>query len=262
MNASIGNDKAYTLEFVTSLQRLNFSEDIAVFLTEFCQHLGFSHYWYIYADTVDHLRSGNMVSLTNYPDDFAIPYIKYRKYLSGPVFLTNFEASCRPRFWDEIFAGKALSNASLDSIAWAKARGIHNGVLCNLPRSIAEFALLHFAIPKDAMLSTYDKESLVLTLESVQSIIHKKCKDILYSHRVQENKRRLTRRQTECLIWAARGKTSEETALITGLSTHTIQDHLDKAVRNLNAANKVEAVAKAILQGEINQIDFVVDNFH
>lgn len=55
----------------------------------------------------------------------------------------------------------------------------------------------------------------------------------------------LSRREVECLSWAARGKTAEATALILGRSVETVRVHLKHAIAKLGAANCAHAVAKA-----------------
>lgn len=56
----------------------------------------------------------------------------------------------------------------------------------------------------------------------------------------------LTPRETQCLTWAARGKTMAETALILGITKRTVEFHLDNARTKLNAMTLSQAVAKAI----------------
>ena len=57
----------------------------------------------------------------------------------------------------------------------------------------------------------------------------------------------LTPREAECLSWAARGKTAEDSALILGRSAETVRVHLKHAIAKLRARNVTHAVAKAIL---------------
>lgn len=56
----------------------------------------------------------------------------------------------------------------------------------------------------------------------------------------------LTLQQRKCLVWAAEGKTTEEIALILGISVSTINKHLDAASEILNANNRTHAIAKAV----------------
>jgi DNA-binding CsgD family transcriptional regulator len=55
----------------------------------------------------------------------------------------------------------------------------------------------------------------------------------------------LTKREKECLVWAAEGKTSWETAQILAISERTVIFHLQNAIDKLDVANRTQAVAKA-----------------
>jgi len=61
----------------------------------------------------------------------------------------------------------------------------------------------------------------------------------------------LTGRERECLIWAAQGKTSWETARILDVAEVTVNFHLKNVVKKLGVANRVQAVAQAVTDGLI-----------
>lgn len=56
----------------------------------------------------------------------------------------------------------------------------------------------------------------------------------------------LAEREIEALTWSARGKTSDEIALILGLSKRTVDFHIDNARAKLGVATRIQAVVKAI----------------
>lgn len=56
----------------------------------------------------------------------------------------------------------------------------------------------------------------------------------------------LSEREVEVLTWSARGKTSDETAAILGLSKRTVDFHMDNARAKLGVANRTQAVVKAV----------------
>ena len=60
---------------------------------------------------------------------------------------------------------------------------------------------------------------------------------------------RLSKREVQCLHWAALGKTDEEIATIMSLSAATIQFHLRNAAAKLNAVNRCQTVYKATQLG-------------
>jgi DNA-binding CsgD family transcriptional regulator len=59
----------------------------------------------------------------------------------------------------------------------------------------------------------------------------------------------LTRREAECLEWAARGNTTREIAMTLGISQRTVKKYLGGAMMKLDASTRTEAVAKAIGAG-------------
>lgn len=61
----------------------------------------------------------------------------------------------------------------------------------------------------------------------------------------------LTAREQECLHWAARGKTSWETAMILDVAEVTVNFHLKNVMKKLGVANRVHAVARAVAFGLI-----------
>jgi DNA-binding CsgD family transcriptional regulator len=56
----------------------------------------------------------------------------------------------------------------------------------------------------------------------------------------------LSRREHECLQWAAEGKTAWETGMILSIAEGTVVKILASAIRKLDCANKPQAVVKAL----------------
>lgn len=61
----------------------------------------------------------------------------------------------------------------------------------------------------------------------------------------------LSRRESECLAWAAQGKTYTEIAMLVGISFGSVKSYLDSARYKLDAVNLPHAVALAITYGLI-----------
>jgi DNA-binding CsgD family transcriptional regulator len=64
---------------------------------------------------------------------------------------------------------------------------------------------------------------------------------------------KLSRRERECLYWAAKGKTFGEIATILTLSERTVKFYLDIARHKLGAMNITEAVAKGVSMNILHQ---------
>ncbi|MFB2549682.1 transcriptional regulator VisN [Ensifer soli] len=56
----------------------------------------------------------------------------------------------------------------------------------------------------------------------------------------------LTEREVECLSWIAEGKTSDEIAMILGISRNTINNYITSIMRKTQTKTRVEAIAFAV----------------
>lgn len=63
---------------------------------------------------------------------------------------------------------------------------------------------------------------------------------------------KLSKREMECLHWAALGKSSEETAMIIGLTEHTVTTYRRQIKKKLNCINMTQAVFEGMRQGYLN----------
>ncbi len=63
---------------------------------------------------------------------------------------------------------------------------------------------------------------------------------------------KLTRREVECLRWAALGKTDQEISMIIGRSQPTVRFHMRNAIEKLDAVNRSQAVFKATQLGYLS----------
>ena len=61
----------------------------------------------------------------------------------------------------------------------------------------------------------------------------------------------LTEREHECLYWSAGGKTSKETAMILGISQHTVYFHLKNAASKFQVNSTRQAITQAIWRGMV-----------
>jgi DNA-binding CsgD family transcriptional regulator len=57
---------------------------------------------------------------------------------------------------------------------------------------------------------------------------------------------KLSVREIECLRWAAAGKSSDEIAIILGISVNTVSSYFKTATRKLDAVNRMQAIARAL----------------
>lgn len=59
----------------------------------------------------------------------------------------------------------------------------------------------------------------------------------------------LSERERECLRWVSEGKTTDEVALILGVSSNTVNSYIAHAIQKFGASNRAMAIAAAIRSG-------------
>jgi DNA-binding CsgD family transcriptional regulator len=59
----------------------------------------------------------------------------------------------------------------------------------------------------------------------------------------------LSDRERECLYWASEGKTTDEVAVILGVSANTVNSYITHAMQKFSASNRAMAVATAVRNG-------------
>lgn len=146
------------------------------------------------------------------------------------------------------------------NLDWAAQNGIHDGLSYPVNGSYDEFVLLHLSIKKDSFATSELLNNRKLFLRSIIHMIYSKANNILCNEYLA-NYNKLTPREIDCLLWAARGKTIWETGKILKISQYTVRSHLENSIKKMRATNKVEASVKAVLFKQINVTD-IISYFH
>lgn len=191
----------------------------------------------------------------------------YQSEASEPIFLTNYPAEWRSRYLDKAYyyvdpvsilgtkrrlpfkwgCGRFLNGfKASQKLVFYEARefGVANGFTLPVHGPKGECGLFTVVSPdNDAQFDEAISE-VEGALYILGSNAHALCMErfaIAGSVETIE----LSARERECLIWTARGKTSDDIAEIIRRATPTVNYHLQKAMRKLNAVNKFQAVIKA-----------------
>jgi DNA-binding CsgD family transcriptional regulator len=94
------------------------------------------------------------------------------------------------------------------------------------------------------------KYSCMANVSLVALSAHQRSEEL--SAQRQSSTIRLSERERETLRWAAYGKTSEDIALIMGISERTVRKHVGSAMLKLDVTSRVQAVARAIAAGLVH----------
>ena len=187
--------------------------------------------------------------LSNYPKEWVLRYFRERYLDTDPVVISAI-ARRLPFAWDDGPGSRSrLLPKQRKMMSEASEFGIRFGYTAPVRGPNGELALLTLAwddaeVFRKAIAAQRDRLLLtaIFAHEAVARLLPKTAP-------ISANT--LTNAEKECLLWAARGKSSWETAQILGRSESTINFHLKNASEKLQAANKCHAVVKAVLDNII-----------
>ncbi|MDT8855785.1 autoinducer binding domain-containing protein [Paracoccaceae bacterium Fryx2] len=226
--------------------------DLAV---EYFRTLGFSRVNYGYTRFRTEKSIGDpddaLYLSTNTPD-YARLYFHNGFYARTPMYrwVTRHVGTCTWRWVQEAYEAGTLPPDEADAVRTNLAMGVVAGISVSFPETsprskgalglIADIGLDHDDV--DAILARHGEE-----LMAVADMMHLKITQLPLTTR----RRNLTDRQREALEWVADGKTSQDIALLMGVSTAMVEKHLRLAREALDVETTAQAVAKGALLNKI-----------
>lgn len=120
--------------------------------------------------------------------------------------------------------------------------GIRCGMTIPVEGSFGSTMMLTFASSKKKV----DVSKLLDSRSALQVVlaVHYRLK-IVAAKTIISPKRMLSPRENMCVVWAAKGKSTPETAMLTGINARTVQHYLDSAREKLDAKTLPQLIGMA-----------------
>ena len=225
--------------------------DLNDVLGEICNQLGCE--FFALSHHVDFLGAPKAgLRVHNYPEDWAHWFDENRLGIIDPVHRASQRTSAGFH-WRDISGDSSL--AQHDRLVFARARR----------HGIGEGLTIPAHVPGDAHGSCSFAWARGRTpgpgaLFFAQSIANFAFETARRLHGPGDIARpRLTERQRECLLWAARGKTDWEIAHIMGLRHFTVVEHIRNARLRYNAATRGVLIVRALFDGTLSFSDIALN---
>ena len=204
-------------------------------LNRFANSCGFERFAYLQTEGAE-IRTFN-----SYPEEWQDIYLGSRYFLIDPV-VTEAKRRMEMFSWtadDWPARGASELRRFRDQ---AIEHGIRSGVTIPVEGSFGSTMMLTFASSEKKA----DRSILQDGQKAIQAVIaiHYRLK-IIAAATIVAPKRLLSPREAMCIMWAAKGKSAPETAMLTGINPRTVQHYLDSARRKLEAATVAQLVAIA-----------------
>lgn len=218
--------------------------DLDSVLVDICGHLGCDYF--ALSHHVDFLGSPDTgLRVHNYPEDWARWFDARRLGLNDPVHRAS-QRTASAFVWRDMTRLVTLAPADRQVLARARHHGIGDGL--TVPAHVPGDAhgSCSFAWGKGG---APEARALVFA-QSIANFAFEAARR-LHGPPAQP-RRRLTDRQRECLLWAARGKTDWEIGRIVGLRHLTVVEHIRNARARYDAATRGLLIVRALFDGTLH----------
>lgn len=126
--------------------------------------------------------------------------------------------------------------------------GLLSGVVSPVRGLRGERSVLAFNCDRNAADTRRDQDRALPYIHLLGSHLYEALLRIHAPPYPATNKKPLTQRERDCLLWSAEGKTAGDISGILNISEHTAVFHLNNATHKLDAVSRQHAVAKAVVR--------------
>lgn len=234
--------------FVADVKHAQSLEEIGVLLSQATRAFAFDHY----AMTQRYgLRIDNSpVQLSDYPGEW-IQMLGADSFWANDPVLAACQRSVAPFAWDDLPRILELTPRQADYMQAAAAQGLARGwtVPIHIPGEAS--GLCSFVLSSDRDLPR----------ESLPAAQYLACFAFEAARRLARRGSppapRLTRRQLDCVVLAARGKSDWVAGQLLGLAPDTVHKYLEAAKARFGVSSRTELVVRALYDGQLSFSDLL-----
>ena len=219
-------------------------ESLADILAEACTAMGCS--WFALSQHVDFLaRPNRAVRVHNYPEDWARWFDEHGLGVNDPVHRAS-QRRAAGFLWHEMTAFSPPRRGDRAILARARNHGIYGGL--TIPTHIPGEA--HGSVSFAWRRGMNATPEALMFAQSLGAFLFEAARQMAGGGAANDPPR-LTDRQIECLLWAARGKSDSAIAQIMNLRTDTVSEHLRNARSRYAATSRISLAIRALFDGTI-----------
>ncbi len=234
--------QGWSPEFLSSasIESVQTEYEVLHLMRQCANHFRFSHFLVARFPVNEQQRFSERLLVSNWPADLVRKYDAMNLFhvsrLAIDTGMTKLpvqgdSALLAPADWESAQAGEAIALAESYGLCASTALLMHSTTSdpylmvfsgTRAPLTRPELTELHFAALQ--LFECLEKTFVAATA----------------------SREKLSSREVECLRWAAAGKSSDEIAIILGISVYTVSSYFKSATRKLQAVNRMQAIAIAL----------------
>ncbi len=233
--------ETWIIDIIEKLQKTDNLLEIKNLLIETKEKLGFNHI--LYTVRLPHaLTSISHFLIGDYPIDWLERYVE-KEYVKIDPVIAHCTSSQIAYCWDKL--KDSIEPAVIDFTHDASNYGFIGGISIGVNTHHGNNSIL--SVATDIVITKNSKQYYMVSLymTALQPHIYEAINRVSSYKQTQDCS--LSKRELDCLLWSAEGKTSDEVATILLIKTPTVVFHLKNAIKKLEVTNRNQAIAKAIL---------------
>lgn len=224
-----------------AMERANTSEELRVQMARFARDMGFEHFAYALTVKVPSLKT-QQYYINGFPDGWVERYLASNYFSVDPI-VRHAESSALPAIWTDDMFHDGKSDMFWED---ARAHGLSEGLSFAVKEQPGVTGVFSLARDQALDLKGQDLAALVGRAQMFASLLHHAVSRIDLPKLLPEQATSLTERERECLKWTADGKTAWEIGRILSIAERTVVFHINNVVQKLGAANKTQAIVRAV----------------
>lgn len=236
--------------YIKKLGKTSTFEEVRVTCAEISKRYGFDHFMYL-AQVPTSFVKPYYLYISGYPPEWVRRY-KRGKYMKKDPVVHHCARNITPIDWQEVqelsFANESVAKLMRD----ASKYGLRNGLSVPVHGRHGDSAIMNFSMNRDDRKTTNDINKARPDLYLLSAYIHEAAMRILDGKDLILHEKDVTSREKECLLWVAEGETTWDIANRLGITESTVIFHLQNVMKKLGAANRQQAIAKAVLIGLVS----------
>jgi LuxR family transcriptional regulator, quorum-sensing system regulator CciR len=238
--------------FVDMANRATSLAEVASLIADAASEIGFDYYSLLHH--VDFaVRMPEFVRLSNYPQSWLDRFVDEQFYLDDPM-LTACQKTAVGFRWSEVTRLIRMTSRQESILARAVREGLGEGftVPVHVPGEFtgsASFSVVAGRAMHDDVLPAAQYLG-AFGFEAARRIARREAAP-------RPEPPRLTRRQTDCLLLVAQGKSDWDAGQILGVSPDTVHEHVEAAKKKYGVATRTQLVVRALFDSRIAFVDVV-----
>ncbi len=221
------------------------TDDVVDIMKDIAAEYGISHISYMCLAAHKSTDSSLLTAIVTFPKEWQARYFLKQYIMIDPV-IERGRTAVLPFDWETLERDDpAIIEFFKDAIRHNVGRhGL--SIPVRNRRNVNSVVSFTADAPRPAW-ETFKKQNMI-RLQHLAALINSAT---VVDSKIPEPQVQLSRREEQCLIWAARGKTHQEIGDILGLSPTSVRSHLDTSRHKLRCINLTHTVGVAVATGVI-----------